>query len=51
MHKGVVETLAATITKNLEHKSAYVRHNSANFLYNIDIHFGADIVGEIDDDI
>lgn len=47
MHKGVVEPLAAPITANLQHKSAYVRRNAVICLYNIYMHFGSDIIGEI----
>jgi coatomer subunit beta len=45
MHKGVVEPLAAPITANLQHKSAYVRRNAVICLYNIYMHFGSDIIG------
>jgi coatomer subunit beta len=51
MHRGVIEPLATAITNNLQHKSAYVRRNAVICLYNIHMHFGSDIVGEIDDEI
>ena len=49
MHKGVIEPLATAITKNLAHPSAYVRRNAVICLYNIHMHYGSDIIGEIDD--
>lgn len=45
MHKGVIEPLSTAITANLAHKSAYVRRNAVICLYNIFMHFGADIIG------
>jgi coatomer subunit beta len=51
MHKGVIEPLSNAITSNLAHKSAYVRRNAVICLYNIFMHFGSDIIGEIDDEI
>ena len=51
MHKGVIEPLANAITSNLTHKSSYVRRNAVICLYNIYMHFGSDIIGEIDDEI
>jgi len=51
MHKGVIEPLSTAITNNLQHKVAYVRRNAVICLYNIHMHFGADIIGEIDDEI
>ncbi len=51
MHMGVIEPLANAITSNLAHKSAYVRRNAVICLYNIYMHFGSDIIGEIDDEI
>lgn len=51
MHMGVIEPLANAITSNLSHKSAYVRRNAVICLYNIYMHFGSDIIGEIDDEI
>lgn len=51
MHKGVIEPLAGAITKNLAHQSAYVRRNAIICLYNIFMHFGSDIIGEIDDEV
>lgn len=51
MHMGVIEPLANAITSNLTHKSAYVRRNAVICLYNVYMHFGSDIIGEIDDEI
>lgn len=51
MHKGVIEPLSNAITSNLNHKSAYVRRNAVICLYNIYMHFGSDIIGEIEDEI
>lgn len=51
MHKGVIEPLAGAITNNLSHSSAYVRRNAVICLYNIYMHYGSDIIGEIDDEI
>lgn len=51
MHKGVIEPLATAITKNLTHSSAYVRRNAVICLYNIYMHYGSDIIGQIDDQI
>ena len=51
MHMGVIEPLSNAITSNLSHKSAYVRRNAVICLYNIYMHFGSDIIGEIDDEI
>lgn len=47
----MIEPLASAISKNLEHKSAYVRRNCVICLYKIYLSFGSDIVGDIDDEI
>ena len=49
MHKGVIEPLSNAITKNLEHKSSYVRRNAVVCLFNVYNNFGSDIIGDIDD--
>lgn len=51
MHKGVIEPLASAITKNLTHKSAYVRRNAVICLFNVFMHFGSDVIGDVDEDI
>ena len=47
----MIEPLASAITKNLDHKSSYVRRNAVVCLYNVFLHFGSDIIGDIDDEV
>lgn len=51
MHRGVIEPLASAITKNLDHKSSYVRRNAVVCLYNVFLNFGSDVIGDIDDEV
>ena len=51
MHKGVIEPLASAITANLTHKSAYVRRNAVVCMYNVFMHFGSDVIGDVDEEI
>ena len=49
MHKGVIEPLSSAIVTNLDHKSSYVRRNAVVCLYQVYVHFGSDIIGDIDE--
>ena len=51
MHKGVIQPLSSAIVANLDHKSSYVRRNAVVCLYQVFIHFGSDIIGDIDEEI
>jgi coatomer subunit beta len=48
MNRGVLEPLLSAINENLEHKHVYVRRNAVVALNRIYLHFGDDLVGEVD---
>ncbi|KRX00780.1 Armadillo-type fold [Pseudocohnilembus persalinus] len=49
MNRGVLEPLLSVINENLEHTHVYVRRNAVVALNRIYLHFGDDLVGEVDE--
>lgn len=48
MHQGIIDPLSNDIVENLSHKSSYVRRNAIVCLYQVFLHFGVDVIGDID---
>ena len=51
MHQGIVHPLSNDIVENLTHKSSYVRRNAVVCLYQVFLHFGVDVIGDIDEEV
>lgn len=51
MYKGILEPLVSCILESLKHKHTYVRRNAIIAIYQIYLHFGEDLINDIDSEM